>query len=150
MSQDYISDVKLEWYLLNALPEEEQARIAALEQTDAELRARIEALRASDAEILAEYPPSRMAERLAQMYSGAHGIARSRRRSGGKRKWPVSVFILAALLVILPMMLILVPAFIETIEATHHDEDGIVVDTLAGDSAGTVAGTMDVDSAGNF
>ncbi|MCL2220462.1 MAG: hypothetical protein FWC23_10040 [Chitinispirillia bacterium] len=148
MNKNYVPDSKLEWYLLNALPDEEQAEIAALEQTDAELRARIEALRASDAEILAEYPPSRMAERLKQRYAAGRGGARPRKRAGSP-KWPLSIYICAALLLALPVLVIMIPEFIDSMEhGLHevdgtHEEGGTAVDTAEVGGAGGVGAEID-------
>jgi hypothetical protein len=154
MNKKYIPDSKLEWYLLGALPEHEQAEIAALEQSDKELRERIEALRTSDAEILAEYPPSRLAERFKLRYSGVRGNARRPQKQGGSPRWPLSVYICAALLLILPMLIIVVPIFFDTIEDGNiytidemaidttnidniHIEDKEVIDTTGSDSIRT-------------
>jgi len=129
MNKKHIPDCKLEWYLLGTLPKQEQAEIAALEQADVELRARIEALRASDTEILEDYPPPRIAERLAQLrqrYPGTRGTARTR-----KRQWSASVLICLALLLILPMLIIVVPALIDTMESDSiHAKDESVIDMM--------------------
>jgi len=129
--KNYISDSKLEWYLHNALSAEEQAEIAALERSDAELRGRIEALRASDAEILADYPPPRIAERLAQRYPGTRGTAGMQEKAK-KRRWPLSVFICAAMLVILPLITVMVMTFMDTmdvdVDGTHIIEEVLQVE----------------------
>jgi uncharacterized protein (TIGR02145 family) len=146
MNKNYIPDSKLEWYLLNALPEQEQAEIAALEQTDEELRGRIEALRASDAEILEEFPPSRMAERFKQRYSGTHGSPRWSRKRTGTPRWPLSVFIGLALMLILPFMMIVGPELIGIMEdGSVQDESEAVIDTIetSDDAYGEDAATVD-------
>jgi anti-sigma factor RsiW len=112
MNENHVPDWKLEDYLLGELSPEEFEVIRGLEQSDDGVRERIEALRASNAEILAEYPPARMAGRLELRYSRVRGAARPRKRGG----WPVSFFICAALLLVLPMLIILVPALIDTLE----------------------------------
>ncbi|MDR2577981.1 MAG: hypothetical protein LBC70_04095 [Chitinispirillales bacterium] len=144
MNKKYIPDCKLEWYLLGALPEYEQAEIAALEQSDEELRGRIEALRESDAEILAEEPPSRLAERLAQRYSGARGgtVRWPQKRSRATR-WPLSIFIGAALLLTLPILIIVVPEFLDVVETDDpHVEIEAVIDTIKIDNASTESDTF--------
>jgi anti-sigma factor RsiW len=130
MNKNYVPDCKLEWYILGELPEQEQAEIAALEHSDEELRARIEALRSSDNEILEDYPPPRIKERLKQLKQYAHGAVRMR-ISGGAPQWSASILICAALMLILPMLVIVAPALIDTTEADGaHAKDEIVIDTM--------------------
>jgi anti-sigma factor RsiW len=64
MSKNHIPKWKLEWYLLGELPTEELEAIAALEQSDSELRDRIAALRMCYAEIRDKYPPAWMARKM--------------------------------------------------------------------------------------
>jgi len=130
MNKNNIPDCKLEWYILGTLPKHELEEIAALEQSDATIRARIEALRADDAQIWADNPQSRLAERLAQRRSSS---LPHRQRKG--KRWPLSFFICAALMLILPMLIIVGPAFIETLEDDGvHTEDKTVIEAIEGDS----------------
>jgi hypothetical protein len=150
MSKKYIPDSKLEWYLLNALPEEEQTEIAALEQTDDELRGRIEALRASDAEILAEELPPRIAEKLRlRRYSMARGTARrSPKLAGAQRRWPLSIFIGVALMLILPLIMIVGPELIGIIEDGGAQEvNEAIIDTVEIDGAYEKGETEDTTQA---
>jgi len=72
-----IPDLWLEQYLLGELPAEKAAQIAALEQSDPDVRARIEALRSSNADILRDYPPRAIAARVAQHGAGnRHPVVR--------------------------------------------------------------------------
>ncbi|MDR2577541.1 MAG: hypothetical protein LBC70_01845 [Chitinispirillales bacterium] len=73
MSKNHVPNWKLERYLLGGLPAKELKRIAALEQSDSNLRGRIDKLRASNAEILEMYPPEAMLAKIEGQAAGNAG-----------------------------------------------------------------------------
>jgi len=102
-----IPDWKLERYLLDELSQAEARTVAALEQTDLEVRARLETLRASSAELLERYPTPWMSRRIQQRLEAPAQMA----GQAGWRQWlaprlaaPAAVIALTvALLVSLPV-----------------------------------------------
>jgi hypothetical protein len=117
VNKNYFPKWKLEWYLRGALPAEEREAIAALEESDGELRGRIDAIRANDAELRAKYPPEEMARKaVAAFADNQRNVKKTvsvhafweRWGRGGASRWTIPAFACAALcLLIIPIRMFL-------------------------------------------